>query len=708
MGRRFSLMMGIVLLASPAVPFARGQTEGGGPPATDAAPPGPPATHVAFPGDFLPVEDPADAGAKPKVVPKADPKKPAPGPTAKKSTATATAKAKASLEDRPVILPGPASKPATASTEQVPGEKSPIEAPLQAPAALPEPPGEVGGNSPLIDPAVARTDGPAKTPAGPGTDPGQPPPAPVPAAGGGAQIPTTAPAPTAGPGGDPVSDALSSDRIPLGKQSVAVTVDVQAPPSMNLNQPAILRIVVRNTGTSDAINVRVLDELPEGLEYQSSQPEAYTAKESLLSWSMNVLPGGSEKVIAVKVKPVKAGSFDHAATVLFQTASKSMTQVFKPRLKVDQTVSTTNVLKGQAVEFKIGVTNIGNGPAKNVTVRAKLSPGLRHGTGEKNDEQMLELTLPTLAPNQREELDALVVDAIQGGDQSCTVTALSPDVVPFVKEESESVKTVTVVQPLLHLSLAAPTQRFTDTVGTYEIKVDNPGTAPARKVRVVATLPVSGRLVEVPKGARYDDQTRRIQWSFDQIEPGGKPRTLGFAVRMGGVGYYEVLAEAHGDGGLEGRDAKHTDVVGMPDVNLVVSERLRVVDVGGKTTFQIRLRNYGTKEATNLKLRAVLSANLTAEGTDGVPPGITGMNPRENGQIDEHTVVFLDDQGGGIKKLGPQKDLVMGLTVKVNGPTPKVATCKVYLTHDDLTDPPLEDMARVKVVPVRQSESPSP
>ena len=44
---------------------------------------------------------------------------------------------------------------------------------------------------------------------------------------------------------------------------------------MNLNQPAILRIVVRNTGTSDAINVRVLDELPDGLEYQSSQPEAY-------------------------------------------------------------------------------------------------------------------------------------------------------------------------------------------------------------------------------------------------------------------------------------------------------------------------------------------------------------------------------------------------------------------------------------------------
>ena len=45
-----------------------------------------------------------------------------------------------------------------------------------------------------------------------------------------------------------------------------------------------------------------------------------------------------------------------------------------------------------------------------------------------------------------------------------------------------------------------------------------------------------------------------------------------------------------------------TDVFGMADVDLVVSERQRVIDVGGTTTFQIRLRNYGTKDATNILL----------------------------------------------------------------------------------------------------------
>ncbi len=258
-----------------------------------------------------------------------------------------------------------------------------------------------------------------------------------------------------------------------------MTVNVQAPSSMNLNQEANLMLVVRNTGSSDAMNVRVLDELPDGLEHVSSQPEAYVVKETLLSWSISSLPAGSEKIITVRVKPVKTGPYYHAATVLFQTASKAQTQVFKPLLKVDQSVSKASVLKGQPVEFKIGVTNIGDGPARNVTIRAKLSPGLRHGSDDKSDEQTLELTIPVLAPNQREELDALAVDAIQGGDQSCIVTASSPDVLPFIKEEAESIKTVTVVEPKLKLTVTAPEKRFTDTIATYEIKVENPGTAPA-------------------------------------------------------------------------------------------------------------------------------------------------------------------------------------------------------------------------------------
>src|SRR5262249_16716124 len=155
-------------------------------------------------------------------------------------------------------------------------------------------------------------------------------------------------------------------------------------------------------------------------------------------------------------------------------------------------VNTAKVLKGQSVEFKVIVTNIGNGPARNVTIQAKLSPGLRHGSGERGDDPMeYELTLPDLAPGQHEELEPLLADAVGVGEHTCTVTATSPDVIPssdLDKQDAASTKTVTVVEPKLELALSGPPKRYTDTVAPYVIKLSNPGSAPARRVSLIATL----------------------------------------------------------------------------------------------------------------------------------------------------------------------------------------------------------------------------
>ena len=126
-------------------------------------------------------------------------------------------------------------------------------------------------------------------------------------------------------------------------------------------------------------------------------------------------------------------------------------------------------------------------------------------------------------PSQSEKLDTLVADAVIGGEQSCTVKATSPDV-EFVKEDAEVTKTIAVVEPKLELHVQGPDSRFTDTVADYEVTLKNPGTAPARKIRLRATLPTNGKLVgKLPPEARYDATTRRLSWTIDQIEPDGKP-----------------------------------------------------------------------------------------------------------------------------------------------------------------------------------------
>ena len=101
-----------------------------------------------------------------------------------------------------------------------------------------------------------------------------------------------------------------------------------------------------------------------------------------------------------------------------------------------------------------------------------------------------------------------------------------------------------------------------------------------------------------------------------------------------------------------------TDVQGMPDVDLVVREKRRVVDVDGTTTFQILLRNYGTKEATKLQIRGEVSDNLVISQTAGGPEQEAFKSP------DGHKVKFPI-----IERLGPGKEVVMGIKVKVTRPT---------------------------------------
>ena len=161
---------------------------------------------------------------------------------------------------------------------------------------------------------------------------------------------------------------------------------------------------------------------------------------------------------------------------------------------------------------------------------------------------------------------------------------------------------------------------------------------------------------------------------------------------MAGIGSYEVIADAIGEGALKDHGRKTTDVMGMPDVDVVVSESKRVLDVGGETTFQIRLRNYGTKDATNLQITANLSKNLKFVKAGGGTPDVQVAHSEA-----ENAVKFVQ-----IEKLGPGKELVLGVQVRVTGEDPKLATCRVCVTHDDLTDK-FEDMAGVKVTSQRRT-----
>ncbi|MDG3004225.1 DUF11 domain-containing protein [Paludisphaera mucosa] len=571
--------------------------------------------------------------------------------------------------EAPASLPPAAAVPAPEEPADLPPARDPLPGMDDAAAPAPAPaPSRAKAKAARPDPAVERTQAPAAAPAA-----------------------APAPAPASAPAGDGAF-LQPNERLPLGKHEVLVSVEVQAPAEMNLNREAAAKIIVVNSGSADAFNVVVRDELPPGLTFVSSSPAPEGAQQGVLTWRLGTLPAGQSKTIPMRVTPTQVVHVDHGVTVSFQAGSKARTLVREPKLKVEvvQSPSIPKQLKGKPVEFRISVTNTGDGPARNVLVLAKLSPGLSHESGERNDQNSLEHPIDRLGAGERVDLPALRVDAKQGGRQACTVKATSPDVVPN-PADAEVERVVDVVEAKLKILLTAVEKRFTDTIAPYEVSIENPGTAPARNVKVQVALPVSGRLVAQPPDALWDRKTQRLNWSIAELAPGEPPRTLKFDVRMGDVGFYEVTAEAKADNVAVERDKRSTDVQGMADVDIVVQERRRVVDVGNETTFLVKLHNYGTKEAVNVDVNAAVSPNLQITETSGGPEG------ESKGPADGSQVSFPK-----IDRLGPNASVTLGIKVKAKNLGDGIGVCTVSVKHNDLTTE-LKGMANVKVTEGRRT-----
>jgi uncharacterized repeat protein (TIGR01451 family) len=597
-------------------------------------------------------------------------------PVPRVQAARATALGAPNTPEEPAANPPPPPVPA-AGPEPGPPPQEPLGAPLPPPNELDQRSlGNGSGGTPVFPPLgngdaprddqALRVQAPSLAPSArsPAADPGVP---------AGAEASVESPF------------LIAPEKLALGKHTMGLTVEVVAPAVVNLHQETKLKVIVRNGGSADAQNVLVRDQLPEGLAFIDSQPPTQPTGQ-LLVWKLGTLAANSERVLVVRVRPTQVGSFDHTATVVAMSGGKSRTLVQEPKLKVEQTVKRSKVLKGGQVEFDIAVSNPGTGPARNVVVQAKLSQGLKHQEGAH-----VEQLVAVVKPGERIELEPLMVDATEGGEQSSVVTAHSPDVISGSEEDRSAQAKVEVVEPKLAVKLAGPTQRFTDTVAAYKVHVQNPGTAAARLVRVVVTLPLGGVLIPNSSETAYDRQDnvrfkRQIIWNIPQLDPKADV-VLPFEVRLGGISLYQVTAEARAQAPLPLADksAISTDVTGMADVDFQVIERRRVLDVGEETDYEIRVTNHGSKEAHSLLISAELSENLE----------VTSASSLDDNQLAKMSPNHRDVRFPTIARLAPKGELV--LTIRVHATRPGVATCQVFLVHDELENSRLSRTAATRV-----------
>lgn len=372
-------------------------------------------------------------------------------------------------------------------------------------------------------------------------------------------------------------------------------------------------LVVKNTGAGAAGEVAVEAYFPRSVRLTAADPKPVAAADHL-TWNIPALAAGAEHRISVTLVPSEQGDMQVSAFVRYTEAAATTLAVREPMLRVSVS-SPAEVAMGETVPQTITVTNPGNGTADEVTVEVNLPPGLEHAKGSR-----LSMPIGSLAPGQSHDL-RLALFATQGGPQEVHVQATAGTTL-----RQEAVQTVLVVAPSLKVAAEGPGLRYVGRTAVYRVTVTNVGAAAANNVRVAQTVPDGFTFAKADKGGRFEAGQSQVVWYVGSIAA-GESIELAAELTAAKLGSHQHLVAVFGEGGAKAEAVVETAVDGTPSLVCEIIDLDDPVEVGTETAYEIRVRNEGTKAATNVAVSCQVPAGIAALSARGPtqPSGENGM-----------------------------------------------------------------------------------
>ncbi len=458
-------------------------------------------------------------------------------------------------------------------------------------------------------------------------------------------------APLAGDGaGKPGEKALE------GPQQPTLVIQKFAPGEIQVGKTAKFVVQVRNVGAQSADGVTIRDEVPQGTKLISTAPNA-TNEGNHLVWQIGKLSPGEDRKVEMQLMPTTEGDIGSVATVSYSAQASVRTHCTMPQLAVRMTAANEVMVGGQQ-HVKIEVRNPGSGDATGVMLFENVPANVKHAAGP-----ALEFEIGTLHPNETRQLD-LVLTAEKAGKVVNTLTAKADGNLQ-VQQQVE----FEVIAPALSVSLNGPERRYLERPATYEVSVENPGTAPAHDVQIVTKLPKGMRFVRANNMGEYDPATHAVYWSLAEL-PKGERGSVELVAMPTETGPQTLQVEGHAQQGLADHKQREIVIEGLAAIMFEVRDLVDPIEVGGETGYEIRVVNQGTKAATNVQVSVDL------------PPGLKLISAEGESahKVQEGRVLFEP-----VPQLAPKADTVFRL--KAQGLQPGDQRINVQVNTDDLQQP---------------------
>lgn len=386
------------------------------------------------------------------------------------------------------------------------------------------------------------------------------------------------------------------ERVLEGAQSPSITIQKLAPEEIQVGKRCTFAIRVQNTGQRTAQHVQIFDEVPLGTELVGTSPRA-SVSGSQLVWDIGTLSVGEERTVEVELIPTEEGELGSVATVHFATQASAKARCTKPELALRLSCQP-QVHAGEQHIVQVEVTNPGTGVATGVMLLETIPKGVTHEAGP-----ALEFEVGTLRPGESRRLE-LVLSAIEAGKISNVMTARA-DASLQVEASCE----FEIVAPELRLSVDGPKVRYLERPATYHVTIDNPGTASAKEVQLVTQLPKGLQFVSANNMGEYDPGSHSIRWSLAEL-PANERGTVELVALPVEAGEHTLQIDTKARQGLEDHTEARVTVDGIVALMFEVVDVQSPIEIGGETTYEIRVVNQGSKSASNVQVAAIMPQGM--------------------------------------------------------------------------------------------------
>lgn len=475
----------------------------------------------------------------------------------------------------------------------------------------------------------------------------------------GEQVPAAAPLAAAAAGAETASQGTGRPGDPQlnGTQAPALTIEKVAPPEIQIGKPAKFLIKVKNSGTATAHGVEVHDSVPQGTQLLDSSPPANRGPEGQLVWELGVLKPGDEQTVELQLMPVDEGEIGSVATVHFHAQASVRTLATKPMLTIE-VLGPSKVNKGEQLSLRIKLSNPGSGAANAVMLTETVPQGLTHAAGRE-----LEFELGTLKPGETRELDL----ALTAADAGMTTNIIKAEGEANLVAEAQT--EIEVVAPQLQVALTGPKVRYLERNATHSITVSNPGTAAAKNIDLVAVLPKNLKFVEANNGGQFDEATHAVYWNLEELPP-QETGTVKLTTLPLEAGEARVLIKSSSQSGLKDEREEVVSIEGLAALNFQLADLKDPIEVGGETSYEIRVTNQGTKASENVRIAALLPRGMKPLSAEGPV----------RYKIEGQRVVFEP-----LRQLAPKADTAF--TIKVQAGEIGDQRIQVQIATDEIRDP---------------------